>query len=101
MRRIQTPEITSRHEQLVLFRCPNASWNEIEGMNALRTENLKLVETAGWKKSGEIVCMADPCYVPLEIWTRRKKGKPLQRKFVDRDTLILHEHTNMRRSEGL
>jgi hypothetical protein len=100
MSRIQAPEPNFRQEQFVLFRSTNPPRNGLEEMTALRAENLKLVVAVGWRKSAEIVCMVDGCYVPLETWTRRKKGKPLERKYLERDTLMLHEHSNERRSEG-
>jgi hypothetical protein len=100
MSRIPTPEPDSRQEQFVLFRSTSPPQNGFEVMTALRVENLKLVVAAGWRKSAGIVCMVGGCYVPLEIWTRRKKGKPLERKYLERDTLMLHEHSNERRSDG-
>jgi hypothetical protein len=100
MTRLQAPEPNSRQEQSVLFRSNIASRNGSEAMNALRAENLKLVEAVGWRKSGEIVCMLDGCYAPLEIWTRKKKRKLLERKYLERDTLVLHEHSDGPRSGG-
>jgi hypothetical protein len=98
MTRIHAPEPNSRQEQSVLFHSNTASRTGSGSMNALRAENLKLVEAVGWRRSGEIVCMLDGCYAPLEIWTRRKKRKPLERKYLERDTLVLHEHSNGPRS---
>jgi hypothetical protein len=88
----QTPKSVSRRVQLGLFRSGDASQNEIGSVEALRAVNLKLLETMKWIKKTEFVCMKDGCYVEVEVWIRRKKGKRLDTKYLNRETLVLHEH---------
>lgn len=98
MKSIHTLEPHLSQKQPALFRSAAASRAELEDMLVLRAGNLALIEKAGWKRESEIVCMFEECYTELEIWTRKKKGKRIERKYLDRNTLILHEHSDARQS---
>ena len=78
-------------EQHALFRSSNASRNSVRATEEQRKESLKLLESAGWQKTGEIVCMVEECFASLEIWKRKRKGKRAETKYLDRDALTLHE----------
>jgi hypothetical protein len=42
-------------------------------------------------KTGDLVCMAEECLAALELWMRRRKGKPIEIVYLDRHTLLPHE----------
>jgi hypothetical protein len=91
MRNAQESESSSHEVQLILFHPANASRYENKATEVRRRENLKLLESAGWRKSGESVCMVEECFVPLEVWQRRRKGKRPEIQHLERNTLMPHE----------
>jgi hypothetical protein len=73
-------------QQLVLFGAINAT-RDIQATEMRRAE----LESMGWQKSSETVCMVEDCFMPLEIWQRRRKGKRPEIQYLERGTLMTHE----------
>jgi hypothetical protein len=45
-------------------------------------ENRWALVREGWKQTGEMLCLAEECFSPLEIWTRKRKGKRLEIRYL-------------------
>jgi hypothetical protein len=90
MKRLQPSKSFPRDVQLVMFGSHDTAPDGIHAREARRDENLRLLESEGWVKSGETVCMVEECYTPLEIWTSKRNGRRLERKYLHRDTLEIH-----------
>jgi hypothetical protein len=77
----------SHEVQLVLFGAADLATGDVETVKTLKAQ----LESIGWWKSGETVCMVEECFVPLEVWQRRRKGKPPEIQHLERNTMTPHE----------